>query len=232
MNESKSIMDQYDKYLRAVGSTPFYDSIFLFVFPPLGLASLASNILSYKVMTARYFQNKAFYTYLRVSCLNSCIINFIYSITFICDSRRYLSISNSEFATYFRCYFKIPVLNMCYFYGCVLDIVVSIDRLVELTRLKHRFRKLNPNLVCILSALFCLIIDWPYAFVFEPKSKEIFISYENGSNRTEMFYYYGQSTFTHTLKGTILKKFLLSIRDVLTLVVLLLINLATLILLR
>lgn len=225
-------INQYDKHLRQVGSTPLYDSIFLFVFPPLSLASLASNILAYKVMRARYFQKKDLYTYLRVSCLNSSIINLIYAITFICDSRRFVSIANTQFATYFRCYFKIPLLNLCYFYGCVLDIAVAFDRMIELTMLKHKFRRINSNLICALLGLFCLTVDWSYVLEFEPKSKEIVITYQNQSNRTEIFYYYGKSAFALSFKGQILNKTLLFVRDILTLVILIGLNVATLIRLR
>lgn len=214
--------------LRSVGSSPLYDALYLFAFPPISTISLLTNLLVIAILSARFFKRKAIYNYLRVSCLNSSVVSLIYVITFICDSRRYLAVSNSEFATYFRCYFKIPVINTCYFYGSVLDIVLAIDRLVEFTPIKTDFRRMNSMLVSGGLFAVCLIINVPHFFVFEPrKSLEVLVSNVSGQlvNSTETFHFYAETQFATSDEGRMLLYVQKFVRDILTLIVLILINL-------
>ena len=222
MNLSKRELE-----LDKVGSTYIKDSVFLFVIPPAGLLSLAGNLLSYSIFSARYFEKKPLYYYLKVVCLNSSLINLIFVISFICDSRRFLELANTEFATYFRCYVKILVICTCYFYGCLLDIVLAIDRMVEFTKYKGLLRQMNPKKVCTSIALVCIAINAPYVLIFEPKKKLLV-----HGNTTEEFFYYGESRFALTFEGRVFKNILYFIRDVLTIVVLVLINFITLYLFR
>lgn len=235
-NNNNQEIDKID----SLSSSSIYDAAYLFLFPPISIFSLIANLLVFYILSERYFQKKPIYEYLKVSCLNCSIVNLIYAISFICDSRRYLDISNTEFATQFRCYFKIPVTNTCYFYGSVLDIVLAIDRLVEFrTWAKVRFRQLNPTCVCVSLLAVCIVVNAPYLFVFEPKKQidYIFESMNSSLNSTEVnqkevFYYdYGLSRFALTKEGRILMNVLYFVRDILTLVVLVSINLASLILL-
>lgn len=230
-------MDLKESKLIATGSSYVYDAAYLFVFPPISIISLISNLFVYRILSERNFQKKPIYEYLKVSCLNCSIVNFIYATSFICDARRYLDISNTEFATQFRCYFKIPVNNTCYFYGSLLDIVLAIDRLVEFRETaKVRFRQLNPTSVCASLLAVCVVINSPYFFVFESKKQIIFGSTNSSSgvlettNLTEMFYYYGYTRFALSGKGKIILGFQYFVRDIITPVVLVFINFTSLIL--
>ena len=225
--------EQIDIHLRNAGSSVLYDAIFLFIFPPLSMVSMIGNLVSYRIFSEGYFRRKPLYTYLRMSCLNSSIVNLAFGLAFICESRRYLQIANTEFGTYFRCIFKIPIINMCYFYGSILDIILALDRLVELTRFKETFRRrFNPTYVCLFSCLFCIAFNAPYLFVFEPKNKPIFIIDQNGSNSSEVFNYYGESKFALSPHGKAVKAVIYFTRDILTLIIIIFINSLSLILLR
>lgn len=221
-----------DDYLKSIGSTYLYDAAFLFVFPLISLLALVGNLISYWILSANYFKKKPLYTYLRVSCLNSSLINLIYAITFICDSRRYLDFSNSEIATYFRCYVKIPVIHTCYFYGSMLDIISAIDRFVEFTRFKQRFRKLNPNMTCVITWIMCALFNLPNVFVFEPKKQKITVQNDNGSLSSEMFYFYGQSLLAFTQLGRLYKYVQFIVYDIFTLLIMLIVNIMAIIMLR
>lgn len=223
-----------ESLLNKAGSTPLYDAMFLFIFPPLGIFSFVGNLLSFRIFSAKYFQKKPLYTYLRVCCVNSALINIIFAFAFICDSRRYLTISNTEFSTYFRCYFKIPFLNLFYFFGSVVDIVLAIERLVELTKLKDRFRRLNPIGVSLGLFFACLIVNAPFILIFEPKKSRLFSNISNDSSNVNgsFFYFYGESHFALSPIGKILKNIQYFIRDILTLLVLILINLICIVLFR
>lgn len=217
--------------LKSVGSTLLYDSIFLFIFPPISLIALVANIVSFYIFSARYFRKKPLYTYLRASCLNSSLMNLVLAISFLCDSRRFIQIANTELATYFRCYFKIPIVNTAHFYGSVIEIVLAIDRLVEFTRLKARFRQANALKISISLFVACLVINAPYILVFEPKKRQVLLDNGNSST-TRYFYFYGESEFALSYEGRILKNIQYFIRDILTLVLLFFINLVSLVLFK
>lgn len=236
MNETKKLIitfPTHDDYLTSLGSTSHYDAIFLFAFPPFGMLAFICNIVSFCVFSSRYFHKKPLYTYIRTCCLNSSIINIVFAVTFISESRRYLpSIVNTEFSSYFHCYFKIPVINMCYFYGSVLDILLSFDRLVEFTRFKATFRRLNPHRVCLVAFVTCVVINTPYMLVFEPKKRLDNFMAENGSIHVQISHLISESEFALSPHGSILKKTQYFIRDVLTLLIMVIFNVLTLILLR
>lgn len=263
--------EQLEIDLRSVGSTPLYDSIFLFLFPPISLFSLVANLVSFSIFSARYFRRKPLYTYLRVVCLNSSLMNAVMAVSFLCDSRRYIHVANTELATYFRCYFKIPIVNTVHFYGSVIEIVLAIDRLVEFTSLKESFRRVSASRVCTCLFVACLLINAPYLLVFEPKKRPITmptqliddddgntatttttttslsadiatitspfayltIAQNSSSNEHEkFFYFYGESAFALSHEGRIFKNIQYFIRDILTFILLLFINIISLVLFK
>lgn len=210
-----------------------YDIMYIFVFPPISLISLAANLLAYRILSSRFFQKKPIYTYLRVCCLNSSVGNFIYAVSFICETRRYLNLSNTKFGIYFRCFFKLPVNNTCFFYGSLLDILLAIDRLAEFTPIKTKFRHINANRLCAGAFVTCLLINLPFFFVFEPNERvETVTSYVENQviNHTRIIYLYRKSRFATSYEGEILVNIQNFIRDILTVLVLIAINLTCLIL--
>lgn len=151
MNRSNFIDGEYrEKILTNIGSIWIYDTLYMFVFPPFGFLAFIGNIISYWIFSGVHFSNKPLYTYLRAICLNSSVINLVSAFNFLWNSRRYLVLSNTEFVSYLRCYFKFPILFVAYFNGCVLDIVLAFERLFELTNNRYIFRRFQPNHVCFV----------------------------------------------------------------------------------
>jgi hypothetical protein len=229
-HQEQHFYEIHDTALRTVGSTWFYDSIFLFAFPPLALVSLVGNLISYKIFSSPYFLKKPLYTYLKVNCLNSAAIDLIYACSFLVDSRRIVSFANTEFASFLKCYVKLQLVLFAYSYGCALDIVLALERLSELTNMKHQFNRFRPTFVCAWLFLACLVLNAPFVFVFEPKQRTL---YNNSTNSSSVFYFYGETRFAaFTTSGSILKNVHYFVRDICTLVLLLAINLVSLVLFR
>lgn len=227
----------HDEILKRLGSTPLYDTLFLFVFPPLALTSLTLNLISYRLFSTPYFTKKPLYTFLRASCLNSALINLIFAFAFLCDSRRYVTLANTQIASYFRVYIKISIANLCYFFGSALDIVLALERLLELTtKFRHIFRQLKPLKLCAYLLVTCFLLNMPYLFVFEPKQLNEVIVTPTRNNNTLfgvlLVYHYGETEFALSRVGKVIKNFQYFVRDILTLVLLFGINLTALVLFR
>lgn len=224
-----SSIEDRESVLRQIGSTWVYDSIFLFVFPPIGLASLLSNLISYYILSGPYFAHKPLYTYLKAMCLNSAVTNLVSISNILWNTKHYLDISNTQWTSMLRCYFKMPVAFGTYFYGSVIDIVLALERLFELTNQRHVFRRFQPSRVCLVLLIACIVFNIPFFFVFVPTRKELFNPVKN---TTEYIYFYGESEFALSRTGKVIKTVHYLFRDAFTLAILILINMISLILFR
>ena len=139
-----------EKLLNENGSIWIYDTLYLFVIPPVSFLSLMGNMLAYSILSRPYFNHKPLYTYLRAICLNSSVYDLITIMNVIWMPRRHLDLANSELAAYLQCYLKFPIIFSTYLYGCLLDIILAIDRLFELTNRKHKFKCFQPYRICII----------------------------------------------------------------------------------
>lgn len=179
-----------EEALTQIGSTWFYDTVNLLVFPPVGFFSIVGNLICYWILSGPIFSHKPLYTYLKMICLNSAMANLVSTTNFIWNTRRYLVMSNTEWASILRCYFKMPVAFGTYFYGSVLDIVLALERLCELTNQRHIFRRFSPNRVCFVLFVVCFILNFPFLFVFVPTKQ---ILYVNPLTNTSVYlYHYGK----------------------------------------
>lgn len=216
-----------EEALNKIGSTWFYDTIFLFIFPPVGLAAFLGNLISYWILSGPYFTQKPLYTYLKLICLNSSAANLISMLNIIWNTRRYFQISNTEWASLLRCYLKMPVAFGTYFYGSVLDIVLALERLCELTNRRQIFRQYRPQRVCFFLFLACFMLNMPFLFVFVPTKTPIYV--DRANNMSEYLYHYGESEFALSNPGRIIKGAVYIIRDIITLTILITVNLISLI---
>lgn len=230
INISAEYYANRDEAFEKTGSSWFFDAIFLFVFPPLAILSLLANLISYRIFSSSYFVKKPLYTYLKATCLNSSAINLIYMFSFLCESRRFLAFTNAEWSIFFKCYVKLQLVLLAYFYGCMLDIVLALERLSELTNFKHAFNRVSSVRVCVWLFLACLLISLPFLFIFEPKAPLVFRN--TRTNSTELVYFYAETAFATQPSGKLLKMGQALVRDVLTLVLLIGLNVSTLILFR
>lgn len=213
-----------DKALTRVGSDWILDGIYLFAFPILGLISFLLNIISYAVFTSPQFSQKPLYIYIRMSCLNSALINFISAINFLWTSRRYLAIANTHLAIIMRCFFRYPVVLSAYSFGSFLDIILALERLCELTNSKNLFHRFRPYLVCLLLLLLAISINITIIFMAEPKKQVLKI--DAAANLTLDFFYLGKTSFSITKFGVLTRYIRFFVRDILTLFLLFAINLA------
>jgi hypothetical protein len=134
---------------------------------PLGIIGIILNILALIVMRSDKF-NLPFYTYLRAYTCWSIVICAVNSIQFTSGSRTLFGFTNSKVSTVFYCYIFFPVqyVNNCY--GSLLDIVLSMERVVLLSKTLNFFKKINPKLLCFIFLAISIVTSGPYFFFIIP----------------------------------------------------------------
>lgn len=163
-NQSNLKIMELDKWLEMIGSSWFLDGLYLFLFTPVSMLGVILNIFSFLVLTNKKF-NFYLYKYLRIYCLNSTIVNLTGAFIFCSRSRRFLGFNNSYLSMLYECFIYIAICNTSYFYGGVLEIPIILERLCYLNKKLRWFLRFNPNKVCLVCLLGCLIINTPY-FLF------------------------------------------------------------------
>lgn len=211
-------------------SSKFLENVYIFVFPPIGALAFIGNLISYIIFSTPRFAKKPLYIYLRVSCLNNMIVNFIISFNFIWISNLFSSgLSNTRWQVSAQCYVKYPIIMSAYSFGGFLDIVLALERLCELTNSRHKFHQFNPIRVCIVVLILSLILNMPIILMCEPKSGFLFNSQ---TNKSEEIFFMGASEFTWSRVGFISLFVRFLIRDILSLVLLIALNISAFIMFR
>lgn len=216
--------------LNRIGMNRFQDSLYIIIFPLLGIGGFLGNIMSIWILSGPQFAQKPLYAYLKVSCINSTFMNIIHSLNFLWHARHTLPIANTKLALYLLSYFKHPVMFITYSYGCIIDIVLALERLSELTNSRDRFRQFRPYRVCLVLFLADLFINLPLFFAFEPQTE--YLTVDPSLNLTVEFFHLGRTEFSKSRVGFVLNLVLYFTRDILTLIVLVIMNIAAYVLFR
>lgn len=210
--------------------TKLLDAIHLFFGKPAHLGWLAlvtttitgsigvifNSICLYIYQDKSKFSNPIF-SYLRWYCLNSLLVCFFSIFTFMSFVPRIFEWTNSYSSYAFSFYFVFQVINFGYFYGALLDIWITLERLSNTSEGIKKFLTKMPSIskLCILSIIFCLIADTPYYLIFSIKPLVFEIKISNLTNTTFRYtaWYIAESNFSKSPLGKGLLYLLYSFRD-------------------
>jgi hypothetical protein len=103
-----------------------------------------------------------------------------------------LKFSNSKESFEYYCYFFGPLITIVNFYGSFIDVVLSIERIVLLSKKLEWFRKIDPKVLCLIFVIIASLVIWPYWTLYRPASLNVML------NETTPFvvYYYNVKMFT------------------------------------
>jgi hypothetical protein len=150
---------------------------------PIGLTGVLLNVLALIVLRSDKF-NLPFYTYLRAYTSASLFICLINSTQFTAGARTILPFTNSiESARYYSFIFY-PFQVIINVYGSFLDIVLSMERVVLLSKKFEWFRKINPKVLCVILFVIAFAMSSPYFILY----RENII--KRNLNRTTTFIFY------------------------------------------
>jgi hypothetical protein len=133
---------------------------------PMAIIGIILNILALIVMRSDKF-SMPFYTYLRVYTFWSIIICAVNAGQLTAGSRTLFEFTNSKGSFSYYAYFFFPVQYVNNTYGSLLDIILSMERVVLLSKTLNFFKKINPKLLCFILLLISIAGSGPYFFFLE-----------------------------------------------------------------
>jgi hypothetical protein len=134
---------------------------------PICIVGVVLNAISLIVLRSNRF-NLPFYTYLRAYVLASLMICLVNGTQFTIGNYTILEFTNSQISVRFYSYFFQPFLNITNIYGSMLDIILSMERVVLVSKKLQWFRKISPKLLCLILFVVSFMISVPYWFSLSP----------------------------------------------------------------
>jgi hypothetical protein len=199
----------FDEWLLKIGSSYLIDTVHFIVAPLLGSIGLALNLISLKVLLNDQFKESRLYTYLRLYLINSSLICLL-NIGLFTTARRYFY-PDPYLGPFYHARVYPLLANIGYFYACLLEIIITFDRISILTN-KAKLKFLDnhrPLLHCIFLLILCLTVTLPFGLMFSVRSLTARLS----STEIHTFYYLDSSVFFKSNAGKFLSYVQIVIRD-------------------
>ena len=215
-----------EKFYLKIGSTWTFDSIYLFVISPVCFIGILLNLFSIMVINKIKVRNKNknLYTFLTIYLINSSILCFITVFSFFTYSPRYFDFALSYSARIYRCIIYNSIATLLYFYSNILDLLILFERFTIFIEKFQRFKNWSPHLISIIALFGCILTHSPIFLWHYIKSDEEF--YQSAADLTT-FTYCGRTDFLNSRLGFILSTISLILRDLITLIVEIVLNLFT-----
>lgn len=196
-------------YLR-MGSTWLIDGIYIFLIAPIGITGFILNMTSL-IIYCKLINNANLYKYLIMYSLNGSLICLISSFLFLTYSPRYIDYFLSPSIKIYRCRVLGYGIVSLYFFGNLLDIFISLNRLSIFNNKLKSFHDFNPFKLGILLMIICFSINLRLIVSYDLMSNDDFFN-------SSSFTYCIQNEFAETTFNKILNIFIISIRDLITLI--------------
>nr|QVK45825.1 G protein-coupled receptor [Proales similis] len=221
-----------DEMLVLYGSSWFSDIMWVFIYMPASAIGCVLNLINFLVFSRKEFSIKL-YTYFKLMTLCCCIFCFISIWYPLAMTKRFFLGKDTHLGAIYICHVYIPICNLLFYFITVLDILILIDRLATfIPKLKSVYNKQSANRLCLIAFLICLALDFPYFFVFVPKPWYYRYLDEQSNVVTLTFYIIGASDFAVSLTGTIITYLIYVFRDILTIVIIVILNIISIYYLR
>jgi hypothetical protein len=120
-------------------------------------------------------------------------------------------------------YVFVPVQSLCYFYGSVLSILILIDRISFFSKKVKDMIKLGAYKTSGIAFAICFVINMPVFFAFRPQAS---VSMLNATTSVTI-YASVPSQFSLTPLGTALTFVIYALRDILIMLILIVLNIAS-----
>jgi hypothetical protein len=173
-----------------LGPDLLLDSLYLYMDTIVGGIGLILNVLSFVVFLDKEFEMKL-YSYMRVYTINSALISLITGLAFVSNALRYFSWTHSYPAQVFYVYVYIPVLITGYYYGTLLDMIITLDRISFFLKPVKKLFILGPYKLCAVCLAFCFITNASFYFNITTQMITVTIN----STRTVEVWFNTQSAF-------------------------------------
>ena len=208
-----------NEMVRLYGTSWFVYAGTLYGITPFSVIGAIMNLIAYLILCKNSFQTLVFFKYLRLNALNSLIVCLILMTRFTTTIYKF-DFTNTYAATFYNNYFYSPVLSIFYLYGNFLDIIIILERILNVHPIEKWKKIINSKYLWLIVFVFSILISVPYFWGGYPCLVNIMLN-----NSTLIRNYYTKPTdFSQSNFGQVLAFALFFIRDVLTLVFKLILN--------
>ena len=226
MNTSSSI--SVEAFYKFYATTPIVYYGTLYGVTPFSCISILMNFITYIILRKKKFQSSTIFTYLRYNVINSLIISIMLLARFTGTNYSLFDPSNTYAASVTVCYFFIPFLSIFYLNGNLLDIYITIERIQHLATKNPLKRIVKIKHFWFIMLIACLIINIPNFFLSEP----FYLYLKLKDDTTIRKYFTKPSSFSSNNLGKLITFIVYFIRDILTLVIKIILNIYAVVLIR
>ena len=214
-NANMTILELIDYY----GFKPYEMIIFQYGMPGIGIAGFLFAALSCWIFFDTKSFHHSFYDYFKlISLLNTAHL-LIYIPHGLCLTPRYFPEMDSHACITFVVVYNV-FSNFFFHYTGVIEFAIVLDRLKNFNNFVKQHFTLSPRKTCLYLFIICVLINVFFVFVYEPKFAGIYyFTASNGHLRPNSFYLLGASDMAQTLAGFIVVLCLYLIRDILTFII-------------
>ena len=216
-----------NEMVRLYGTSWFVYAGTLYGITPFSIIGAIMNLIAYLILCKRPFQNSVFFKYLRLNTFNSLILSLILTTRFTTTIYKF-DFTNTYAASFYRDIFYTPVLYVFYLYGNLLDIILVLERLLYVHPIESLKKIVNSKYLWVILITSCFLLSIPNFFATSTDYTNIMLN-----NSSLIRNYYSKITeLTQSTFGKVLAFTLFFIRDVLTLVIKVILNIISVILVK
>jgi hypothetical protein len=162
----------------SLGFSNLTSSLYISLFITFAAIGFILNTVSFCVLLSAKFNYMPLYFYLKVTTLCSAVLNLIQILFALAVSRQFIHLTNSVLAQYFLAYVASPLNSILFFYKCVLDALISLDRIsIFKPSVKERMT-LSPSVYSILAFLVAIVLNLPHVLLYKPYNYYVYDEYE------------------------------------------------------
>ena len=199
----------------------------LYGLTPICVLGSIMNLATYLILKRDPFHTSTIFKYLRLNVLNSLVLCVLLMTRFLITIYKF-DFTNNYLISFYANFIYAPFLSILYLNGNLLDILIVIERIIKVQPVDSIKKIIKQKYFWIFLFVLSLVINLPSFFLTKPSYVDIMLN-----NRTLVRNYFTRETeFSSTTFGKILTYLMFFIRDFITLVIKIGLNVISIILIK
>ena len=225
---NKTIFISKSEWLEVFGLSPFLDTLFAFLLTPISFIGFLLNLFTLFILIQKEFYEAPIFNFFRVYTINSAILDLILTTFVIIPTYKLIEIFDSNEAYIYGAYIYISLFSTLYFFNSFLDIFIILERLSYFVPKMVILKKYSWKCTCIAIFSLCLVINFPFLFVFQPENYIVILD----SYRLYQITSWDVAKWGASSTGTTIVFIIYFVRDILTLISEIILNIISIVLLK
>ena len=207
INETNHSKNELVEILRSTFTTYYFC---VYILSPIGFVGAILNLICAFVLSKKEFKSRKIFKYLKVYVICSAIICI--GLAYIQSLKLYKLVDYTNFyiTRVIACYIVRPLVLIALYFSSIMDILVSLERIIAFK--PNTVLKSQPilNYFCFLFIVVSMLFNLPLIFSLYPAH----IDWKISSHETLNIHYIGVSEFAKSKLGKVLIGLSFFIRDI------------------